>query len=245
MTGPQAISGETMPTSAAALLDQLRGGLIVSCQPVAGGPLDRPEIVAAFALAAAAGGARGLRIEGLANLRAVRAATSLPIIGLVKKTDPASPVIITPTAADVRDLAAAGADIVAFDATRRSGRPETVEALAAAAHGAGRLAMADLATLADAEAAVAAGVEILGTTLSGYTGGPVPEAPDVGLVRACAALPRPVYAEGRYRTFDEVRAARAAGAAAVVIGSAITRPEHVTGWYAAVMAEPLGGWQDG
>ena len=67
------------------LLDRLRGGLIVSCQPVPGGPMDRPDIVAAFALAALAGGAVGLRIEGVENLRAVRKLTTAPIIGLVKR----------------------------------------------------------------------------------------------------------------------------------------------------------------
>ncbi len=221
------------------LPSDLEDGLIVSCQPVEGGALDRPEIVAAFALAAQAGGARGLRIEGLANLRAVRAVTSLPIIGLIKRIDPGTPIIITATSADVRALAEAGADIVAFDATGRPGRPASVEALAETARAAGCLAMADISSFADAQDAVRAGVDILGTTLSGYTGGPVPEEPDVALVRLCASLPKPVFAEGRYRTVDGVRAARAAGAAAVVVGSAITRPEHVTSWFAAVMREPI------
>lgn len=222
------------------MLPGLEHGLIVSCQPVQGGPLDRPEIVAAFALAAEAGGARALRIEGLANLRAVRAATSLPIIGLIKRIDPATPVIITATVADVRALAEAGADIIAFDATLRPGRLAPVASLAEAARAAGCLGMADTATFADAEAAREAGADILGTTLSGYTGGPVPADPDIDLVRRCASLSVPVFAEGRYRTMDDVRAARAAGAFAVVVGSAITRPEHITDWFAAVMREPLG-----
>ena len=223
-----------------ALLSRLHDALVVSCQPVTGGPLDRPEIVAAFALAARDGGAKGLRIEGLANVRAVRAVTDLPIIGLIKRINPATPIIITATVRDVRDLAEAGADIVAFDATDRLGRPDTVESLAKAAHAAGCLAMADLSTAAEAEIGVRAGVDILGTTLSGYTGGTVPPDPDIDLVGACAALGRPVFAEGRYRTLDEVRAARRAGATAVVIGSAITRPEHVTSWFAAEMAEQPG-----
>ena len=223
------------------MLPDLRNALIVSCQPVTGGPLDRPDIVAAFALAAEAGGARGLRIEGLANLRAVRAVTALPIIGLIKRVDPSTPVIITATPDDVRDLAEAGADIVAFDATIRAGRPASVAALAEATQAAGRYAMADCATLADAEAAARAGVAILGTTLSGYTGGPVPEKPDLDLVRECAALGVPVFAEGRYKTVAEVRAARDAGATAVVVGSAITRPEHVTSWFAAALREQGGG----
>lgn len=221
------------------MLSDLANGLIVSCQPVSGGPLDSPAIVAAFALAAEAGGARGLRIEGLANLRAVRRVTSLPIIGLIKRVDPATPVIITATAADVRELADAGADIIAFDATLRPGRLAPVASLVDAARAAGCLGMADSATFADAEAALEAGADIVGTTLSGYTGGPAPADPDIDLVRRCASLPVPVFAEGRYRTTAEIRAARAAGAFAVVVGSAITRPEHVTGWFAAAMAEPI------
>ena len=43
------------------------GGLIVSCQPVPGSPLDNPAIVAAMALAAEQAGAVALRIEGLAR----------------------------------------------------------------------------------------------------------------------------------------------------------------------------------
>lgn len=227
------------------MLSGLENCLIVSCQPVSGGPLDRPEIVAAFALAAEAGGARALRIEGLANIRAVRKVTCLPIIGLIKRIDPATPVIITATAADVRDLAEAGSDIIAFDATLRAGRLAPVASLVAAARAAGCLSMADSATFADAEAAREAGADVVGTTLSGYTDGAVPQDPDIDLVRRCASLSVPVFAEGRYRTTRDVRAARAAGAFAVVVGSAITRPEHITDWFAAVMREPVGALAGG
>lgn len=60
------------------LLEQLdkniaaSGGLIVSCQPVPGSPLDKPEIVAAMALAAEQAGAVAVRIEGIDNLRVAR-----------------------------------------------------------------------------------------------------------------------------------------------------------------------------
>lgn len=192
--------------------------------------MDRTEIVVGFALAAAAGGAAALRIEGVANVRAVRAATSLPVIGLVKRAEPDTPVFITPLLQDVADLAAAGADIIAFDATRRP-RPVSVSALIAAIAAAGCQSMADCAELGDAAEAVGAGASVIGTTLAGYTGGPVPEEPDVDLVRQVAALGRPVFAEGRYRTLDQVQAARRAGADAVVVGSAITRPEHITSWF--------------
>jgi putative N-acetylmannosamine-6-phosphate epimerase len=177
----------------------MRGGLVVSCQPVPGGPMDRPEIVAAFALAALAGGAVGLRIEGVENLRAVRKLTSAPIIGLVKREVPGSFVRITPLLEDVRTLAEAGADIIAFDATDRD-RPVPRADLVAAIHEAGRLAMADCAFPEDGTAAHALGVAVLGSTMSGYTGGPVPEAPDLHLVAALRKTGAFVIAEGRYQS---------------------------------------------
>ena len=136
------------------LVERLTGELIVSCQPVIGGPLDRPEFVVGFARAAETSGAAGLRIEGIANLRAVRAVTALPIIGIVKRPVPDSPVFITPEPSDVAALSQAGADIIAFDATERS-RPVSVKDLVAAIHGAGKLAMADIASIGDAKAAIA------------------------------------------------------------------------------------------
>jgi putative N-acetylmannosamine-6-phosphate epimerase len=72
--------------------------------------------------------------------------------------------------------------------------------------------------------------------MSGYTGGAVPALPDLDLVRAGAALGAPVFAEGRYNTPALAAAAIAAGACAVVVGTAITRPETITAWYAAAIA---------
>ncbi|HWL67992.1 MAG TPA: putative N-acetylmannosamine-6-phosphate 2-epimerase [Geminicoccus sp.] len=220
----------------AILLDQLRGGLVVSCQPVTGGPMDRVDIVVALALAARDGGAVGLRIEGAANVRAVREACDLPILGLIKRDLPDSPVRITPWREDVQALAEAGADVIAFDATHRP-RPVPVPDLLAMVRQAGRLAMADCADMADARAAAAMGVDVVGTTMSGYTGGPVPDAPDLDFVRAAAAeLDLPVLAEGRFNTPDAAAQAIQAGAFTVVVGSAITRTEHVTGWFAQAVA---------
>ena len=222
------------------LLDRLRGGLIVSCQPVPGGPMDRPEIVAALAMAALAGGAVGLRIEGLGNLKAVRQLTTAPIIGLIKREVPGSFVRITPLVQDVHALAEAGADIIAFDATDRH-RPVPRAALVAAIHGAGRLAMADCAFPEDGTAAKALGVGVLGSTMSGYTGGPVPDAPDLHLVAALRKIGGFVVAEGRYHNPPLAAKALVAGADAVVAGSAITRTEHVAGWFVDAMAAAQSG----
>lgn len=215
-------------------LPDLDRKLIVSCQPVPGGALDRPEIVAAFALAALDGGASGLRIESVRYVEAVRGATRAPIIGLVKRDLADSPVRITPTVAEAVALARAGADIVAFDATRRT-RPDSVTDLVRAIHDAGALAMADCSDERDAEEALAAGADIVGSTLSGYTGGPEPVDPDIALIARLRRLTPHVVAEGRIRTPDQAAAALAAGAFCVVVGSAITRPEHATSWFVAAM----------
>lgn len=215
--------------------------LIVSCQPVVGGPLDRTDIVVAFALAALAGGAAGLRIEGVERVAQVRLATRAPLIGIVKRDGTGSDVRITPLTDDVCALAAAGADIIAFDATLRK-RPCLPARLCEAVHAAGKLAMADIAAADEARVAAAFGADLIGTTLSGYMDGPVPADPDLDLVRHCISYGRPVIAEGRYRTPDQTRQAIAAGAYAVVIGSAITRPEHITEWFAEAITGMRGKW---
>jgi N-acylglucosamine-6-phosphate 2-epimerase len=218
------------------VLQRLRGGLVVSCQPVDGGPMDRPEIVAAMARAAVAGGAAGLRIEGLANLRAVRPCVDVPVIGIVKRDLAASPVRITPTCADARALVAAGADIVAYDATPRP-RPDPRQAILDAIRAAGALAMADCATLADAEAALAGGAAIVGTTLSGYTDETATgeSGPDLDLIGRFRGLGGFVMAEGRFNSPALAAAAMRAGADAVTVGSALTRLEVATSWFAGAM----------
>lgn len=218
-----------------AVIDGLQGGVVVSCQPVPGGATDTIGFVVGFARAALDGGACGVRIEGVERVAAVCAATDRPVIGLVKRDFADYPVRITALLEDVAGLAAAGAAIIAVDATRRA-RPVPVAALIAAVHAAGRLAMADCSDIGDARAAVAAGADLIGTTMAGYTGGAVPEGPDLGFVRAAAGLGVPVVAEGRFNTPALAGAAIREGAMAVVAGSAITRPENVTAWYAGAIA---------
>jgi N-acylglucosamine-6-phosphate 2-epimerase len=217
----------------------LRGRLVVSCQPVDGGPMDNDGVVARMAQAAVAGGAAALRIEGAARLAQVRAAVAVPLIGIVKRELPDSPVRITPWLADVHALVSAGANVVAVDATARP-RPATVRALLEAITAQGAIAMADAAGDADALAAWAMGFPIVGSTLSGYTGRPdaaVPDEPDLALVRRLSAAGCRVMAEGRYDTPARAAAALQAGAWAVTVGSAITRLEVVTAWFQGALAD--------
>ncbi|WP_145534540.1 N-acetylmannosamine-6-phosphate 2-epimerase [Yersinia alsatica] len=212
------------------LRHKLQNGLIASCQPVPGSAMDTPEIVAAMAKAALDGGAVGLRVEGISNIAAVRRVTDAPIIGIIKRDLADSEVRITPWLEDVDALSAAGADIIAFDVTCRP-RPVSVEELYQRVRSTGCLAMADASSIEDGLLAHRLGIDFIGTTLSGYTQTPVPTEPDLALVKQLSQAGCRVIAEGRYNSPALAAAAISAGAYAVTVGSAITRIEHICGWF--------------
>lgn len=206
------------------LLERLRGGLIVSVQAWPGSAIDHPDVLAAIAQAAAANGAVGVRMQGVANLRAARARLDVPIVGLVKRDYPGFEPYITPTLDEVRAVAEAGADVIAFDATARP-RPHgcSIQAIVEEIDALGRVAMADCAAPGDAMNALAQGAAIVATTLCGYTaetkGTPLPA---LGLVREFAELGGFTICEGGIHAPDGVSGAFGAGADAVVVGTAIT-----------------------
>jgi len=213
-------------------------GLIVSCQPVVGGALDSPEDVARMARAVVSGGAVAVRLEGLANIRAARTVINVPIIGLIKRDLPDTPVRITPYCSDAHDLAQAGCDLIAYDATKRP-RPNATQALVDTIHAAGKLAFADCANETDGINAIAEGADVLGSTLSGYAYDVPPKAvdvPDLELIRQLSAIAPCVVAEGRYWQPEAVVQALECGARAVVVGTAITRPEIVTERFCSAIA---------
>jgi N-acylglucosamine-6-phosphate 2-epimerase len=220
------------------VLASLRGGLVVSCQARPGNPMHGPEHMTAMARAATAGGAVGIRVEGYPDVRAIRAALALPLIGLWKTDDQG--VYITPTVKHACAVVDAGADIVATDGTRRP-RPDgaTFGDIVTAVHERGRLVLADCATLADALDAEQAGADLVGTTLSGYTPDTARrDGPDLTLVAELAAKSSvPVVAEGRIHTPEQARQAREAGAWAVVVGTAITSPQWITTQFAHALGD--------
>ncbi|HEY6738629.1 MAG TPA: putative N-acetylmannosamine-6-phosphate 2-epimerase [Actinopolymorphaceae bacterium] len=225
------------PPSRGPLVERLRGGLIVSCQAGAGHPLDDPRSISALARCAERGGAVAVRVEGERNVAAVRSAVSLPVMGIAKvRLERSARPFITPGFEDCRRLVAAGAAMVAVEATRDN-RPDPREfpRICARVHDdLGVPVMADVSTVEEGLAASAAGADLVATTLSGYTsssqGRP---APDLELVEALSAKGiRPVL-EGRVRTPDDVARAFAAGAWSVVVGTAITDPEALTRRFAA------------
>jgi N-acylglucosamine-6-phosphate 2-epimerase len=214
------------------------GALVVSCQARPDNPLHGPVHMAAMARAAEQGGAGGIRANGVADIRAIRAATRLPLIGILKRFDPRFPVAITPDLASAFAVAEAGADAIALDATARPRDGEPVEELIPLVRArTGRPVMADVATLEEGLRAVSLGADAVATTLSGYTdetAAPPGAGPDLDLVAALvAALRVPVVAEGPFWTSQAVRAAFELGAYAVVVGTAITNPREITKRFAA------------
>ena len=205
---------------------KIKNGLIVSCQAPADMPLATPEIIAAFALTAAQNGAVGVRIDSPQNIREVKKHVSVPIIGIYKIVTDASEIYITPTFDAARQIAEAGADIIAVDATFRSNpADESFNEILSRIHAElGLPVMADVATHVEGLHAVEAGCDFVGTTLSGYTDATRHIVdPDFELVRELAANTSvPVIAEGRLRKPADVERAFGCGAFAVVVGNAIT-----------------------
>lgn len=213
-----------------------RGTLVVSCQAREDNPLHGAVHMRAMALAAAQGGAGGIRAEGCADISAIRAALELPIIGLRKRWSDRYAVYITPGFADAAEVAGAGADVVAIDATPLSRDGEAVADLIRRIKAElGCAVMADVSTLEEGLAAAAWGADYIGTTLAGYTPHSTAAAgPDLALVAALAAVCKvPVIAEGRFETPQQVARAFELGAFAVVVGTAITNPREITRRFAA------------
>jgi len=221
-----------------------RHSLVVSCQALEHEPLHGSLHMAAMARAAAEGGAQGIRANSTADIRAIRQAVNLPIIGLWKKDYAGYEIYITPTVQDAIAVAEAGADIVALDATSRP-RPDglTLEETIAELKKRGISVMADISTFGEGIAAARYGADYISTTLSGYTPYSRVELPNLGLVKelASAELEVPVVAEGGISTPEQAKAALLAGAEFVVVGGPITRPQSITAGFLAGMKRAESG----
>jgi len=204
--------------------------------------------MAALARAAALGGACAIRANGVTDIRAIRRAVNLPIIGINKIQREAWPVYITPSLRSALPLVRAGASIVAADATfrpRSSGLsgPDLIRLLVRALP---VPIMADIATVEEGLAAAEAGASLVATTLAGSTADrPMTQGPDLALVAQLSrCCPVPVICEGRVSTPQQVSEAFAAGAYAVVIGTAITNPAAITSAFVAATPRARDGrWE--
>lgn len=223
---------------------KLPRGLIVSCQAASDEPLHGSQYMAAMARAAMQGGAVGIRANGPDDITAIRAVVDLPIIGLFKVDLPGYEIRITPTIEYAQQIADAGADIIALDGTARPhpGGFTAAELIAQVQKAIRRPVLADVSTLDEGLAAANAGADMVATTLSGYTSySPVQVEPDFelieGLVRKLQPRGIPVIAEGRISTPSQAAQALAIGAHAVVVGSAITRPQWITAQFVEALKE--------
>ncbi len=219
------------------ILKQIHSGLIVSCQALEDEPLHSSFIMGRMAFAAFQGGAVGIRANTPEDITEIKRQVPLPVIGIVKRDFPDSPVRITPTMEEVRALADCGAEIIASDATSRL-RPGGVSLdeffQEARREFPNQLFMADCATLEEARHAEQLGFDLVGTTLRGYTADTEGiTIPDYPLLRQLAQeLSCPVIAEGGIWSPEQLRQAIGCGVHACVVGTAITRPREITRRYA-------------
>ena len=214
-------------------LIKIQGGLIVSCQALKEEPLHDSYIMSRMAYAAMEGGASGIRANSVEDIREIKKAVSLPIIGIIKRDYEGSEVYITPTIKEVDELAACGTDIIAIDATKRI-RPEgrTLDAFFAEVRKRypEQLFMADCSCIEEGLHAAEIGFNIIGTTMSGYTSYTKGTSiPNYDMMRTLVEKAgKPIIAEGGiWNTQDYVKALNT-GVFAAVIGTAITRPRETT-----------------
>ena len=218
------------------VLSKLKNEIIVSLQAAKGEPLYDENCILAFAKSLVElGGVKALRLAGERDIRNIKKMyPDVIIIGITKPDKIPSNfeelVYITPTVDDCARVIAAGSDIVAFDGTMRK-RPngEKLEDLIKYIHSQNKLAMADVATFQEAKNAHDLGCDIISTTLSGYTTETKnnPNAPDFNLIKQIKQLNCFGILEGKIWEKKDVKTAFEYGADAVVIGSAITRPQLI------------------
>lgn len=222
------------------VMEQIKGGLIVSCQALKEEPLYSSYIMSRMAYAAMLGGAVGIRANTVEDITEIKKTVDLPIIGIIKEVYGDCQVYITPTRKEIDSLMACGVDIIASDATKRE-RPDgkTIDEFFREVREAypDQLFMADCSSYEEGMHAAQLGFDFIGTTMHGYTdytrGAELPNIELMGrLARECG---KPVIAEGGIWLPDQLRAALDAGVWSAVIGGAITRPMEITKRFVAAI----------
>lgn len=216
------------------IIEKLKGKLIVSCQALPGEPLyiENDTMMPLMAVAAKRAGAAGIRTNGERDVKEIKKTVDLPVIGLIKKEYEGFSQYITVTMKEIDTLVKAGADIIALDCTMRErGDGKTVNGFIKEIKEKypDIILMADISTFEEGVNAEKAGVDMVGTTLSGYT--PYSEktdGPDFKLVEKLSKeLDIPVIAEGKIHEPQQAKKMLELGAHAVVVGGAITRPLEI------------------
>ncbi len=216
---------------------KLEGKLIASCQASYGDTFRDPLLIARLAQAALAGGAVAIRADGPEDIRAIRSITAAPIIGIQKVRQADGRVLITGSLEGARELVEAGANMVALDATERGRSFGALTRIHRIQRELGVPVLADISNAEEALAAAEAGAVFVLSTLRGYTDATshIKAFEPHFIEELCRACPVPVIAEGRIHSPEEARQAISAGAYAVVVGTAITRPTEIARWFATAI----------
>lgn len=216
------------------IIEKIKNSIIISVQAMPNEPLYQEECMNAMIKSVLRGGAKALRLAGARDIKNAKKFTDVPIIGLTKP-EVIPPnwkqiVYITPGIKEINELADAGADIIATDGTSRPRGNDNLQKIVKYISMRNKLSMADISTISEAIAARTLGFDMVSTTLSGYTqnSDTNSEEPDFKLLeKAVKILDCPVILEGRIWTPEQIKKAFELGAHAVVIGSAVTRPQLI------------------
>jgi len=216
------------------ILSSIKGQMIISCQALPGEPMYDPEksVMYLFARAAKQAGSPCIRTNSIRDVVAIKQETGLPVIGLIKIKYDGYESYITPTLKEVDQLYDVDTDVIAFDCTdrRRGDGLTAVQYIKQVRqHHPDAVLMADIATYDEGVAAAGAGIDLVSTTMSGYTAASADAPrPNFDLVRRLSSsLSIPVIAEGRIHDPDQARSMLDHGAYAIVVGGAITRPLEI------------------
>lgn len=234
-SGHQNQDGGLMDMEKEKLFEQIKGGLIVSCQALETEPLYTKEggVMPLMAKAAAMSGAVGIRANTVRDITQIKQVVDLPVIGIIKKDYPGTPMYITVTMKEVDELVACGVDILAVQGTaaiRPDGSTSAQFIRAIKAKYPDQLLMADCDNFENAMLCAEAGADFVGTTMRGYT----PETQGINDIdfefvhKLAAECPAKIIAEGHIHYPEQAVKALEAGAFALVVGGAITRPAEIT-----------------
>lgn len=216
-------------------IERLKGNLIVSCQALPHEPLHSSFIMGKMALAAAEGGAMGIRANTKEDIKEIQMNVNLPVIGIVKRDYEDSNVYITPTMREIDELMEVSPEIIALDATGEL-RPDGITLdeffMQIKRKYPEQCLMADCSTVEEALYADKLGFDFIGTTLVGYTpqsqGHRIEENDFEILRKIIANSTHRIIAEGNINTPQKARRVIELGAFSVVVGSIITRPQIIT-----------------